>query len=254
MKKWYLTCAILLMMICVLCAMLLIRPEEGRVTETERQIQEALDMAFETDGTPLIDRTETPLYQSPIDFESLRATSPDIYAWIYIPGTTVNYPVLQHVSDDEYYLRRNSAGDYDRGGSLFTQSTYNSLDFLDPATVIYGHNLQDGGMFHPLQVIYSSPSGMAEHEEIIVYLPEEEHHYTVFAAVPYSTYHLLYNLDFSDAGIYQAFIDSIYCVRSMEAQVNQNMTVHPGDRLLILSTCLNNTFKKRYLVLAKEEY
>ena len=38
----------------------------------------------------------------PIDFASLKETNPDIYAWIEIPDTNVNYPIVQSADDDSY--------------------------------------------------------------------------------------------------------------------------------------------------------
>ena len=32
----------------------------------------------------------------PVDFQKLQEMNPDIYAWIQIPGTKIDYPVLQH--------------------------------------------------------------------------------------------------------------------------------------------------------------
>ena len=31
-----------------------------------------------------------------IDFAALQEENSDVYAWIYVPGTNVDYPVLQH--------------------------------------------------------------------------------------------------------------------------------------------------------------
>ena len=35
-----------------------------------------------------------------IDFAALQEENSDVYAWIYVPGTNVDYPVLQHPEDD----------------------------------------------------------------------------------------------------------------------------------------------------------
>lgn len=40
----------------------------------------------------------------PVDFETLQKENPDIYAWITIPGTDIDYPVVQDSTDNTYYL------------------------------------------------------------------------------------------------------------------------------------------------------
>ena len=44
---------------------------------------------------------------TPVSFDELKAQNSDIYAWIYIPDTNINYPVLQNSEDDNFYLRGN---------------------------------------------------------------------------------------------------------------------------------------------------
>ena len=84
-----------------------------------------------------------------IDFAELSSINPDIYAWIRIPDTQIDYPVLQREEDDTYYLRHNSSGRYAFAGSIYTEEA-NSRDFKDPMTVLYGHNMRDGSMFQNL--------------------------------------------------------------------------------------------------------
>ena len=84
-----------------------------------------------------------------LDWDVLRETNKDIYAWIYIPETNVDYPVLQSETDDEYYLMHNLDGSYGYPGCIFTQ-LLNSKDFTDYNTVLYGHNMKNGTMFRTL--------------------------------------------------------------------------------------------------------
>ena len=45
---------------------------------------------------------EEPRLENTVDFEELQEMNEDIYAWIEIPGTLVDYPVVQHPTDDAY--------------------------------------------------------------------------------------------------------------------------------------------------------
>lgn len=185
-----------------------------------------------------------------LDFVSIQKVNPEIHAWIEIEGTKVDYPILQSPTDDSKYLTTAHDGSYYVGGSIFTQASYNGKDFNDPVTVIYGHTMRSGTLFGQLQPVYSSASGFAEHSEIIIYLPEEVRRYTVFAAVPYENWHILHTYDFSVKYWYKNFFDSIGKIRSIGANFNREIMPEYGDRVIILSTCLNEDSTKRFLVMA----
>ncbi len=186
-----------------------------------------------------------------VDFEDLWSMNPEIYAWLYIPDTNINYPILQREGDDEFYLRHNSEGRSRKAASIYTESAYTSKDFTDPVTVLYGHSMRSGDMFGSLQTIYSSLEGMQAHRQVIVYLPERELYYDVFAAVPHDSKHLLYHNDFTDPEVFQAFLEEVLSTRSINAVIDQSVEVTVEDRILILSTCLRGDAHQRFLVLAK---
>lgn len=192
-------------------------------------------------------------YVSPIDFATLQAANPDIYGWLRIPGTEFDFPLVQREGDDSFYLTHNSDGEEDPAGAIFTESAYNSADMGDPVTVAYGHQMIAGTMFGKLQATYSQENALDDYGEIIVYLPDREFHYQVFAAVPYDNRHILYNYDFTDSRRYNAFLNSIFEVRELGAVMNRDISVTPEDHLLVLSTCLRGNDHKRYLVLAKRQ-
>ena len=187
--------------------------------------------------------TEEP-YVSPIDFASLQAQNPDIYGWLRIPGTEFDFPWVQRQGDDSFYLTRDSDGNESSAGA------YNSTTMEDPVTVAYGHQMHAGTMFGKLQETYSQENALEDYGEVIVYLPEKELHYQVFAAVPYDNRHILYNYDCTDSRRFNAFLNSIYEVREIGAQFASGVTVSTDDKVLVLSTCLAGNSQRRYLVLA----
>ena len=90
-----------------------------------------------------------------IDFEQLHIDNPDIYAWIYVPGTLVDYPVLQHPTDNSFYLEHNIDGSAGYPGCIYTE-LYNKKDFSDRNTLMYGHNMANGTMFATLHYYENS--------------------------------------------------------------------------------------------------
>ena len=189
-------------------------------------------------------------YTSPIDFAALQERCGDIYAWLDIPDTDISYPVVQN-ADDTYYLTRDIDGNYDAAGSLFTESAYNGTAMDDPVTVIYGHRMNSNVMFSTLQKTYSDPDSFHAHREVVLYLPEQEIHAQVFAAVPYDNRHILYNYNFESARMTRLFLNSVREVRAIGANLETEDFPEEGDRMLILSTCLQGNRQMRYLVLAK---
>ena len=146
-----------------------------------------------------------------------------------------------------------SDGNDSSAGAIFTESAYNSTTMEDPVTVAYGHQMHAGTMFGKLQETYSQENALEDYGEVIVYLPEKELHYQVFAAVPYDNRHILYNYDCTDSRRFNAFLNSIYEVRELGAVRNREIYVTPEAHLLVLSTCLTGNDHKRYLVRAKRQ-
>lgn len=276
MKRRYAALILILAVLCIVCLVWLLvpksEPDSSMGESSEQSDVDTIDMvttAIETATAPSeqpseaaselessveVEAEEQEPYVSPVDFEALWAINPDIYAWLYIPGTEISYPILQHESDDTYYLSHDCYGNVSQlEGSIFTEKTYTSKDFTDPVTVVYGHRLKAGTMFSKLQSTYSNADGLTNYSEIVVFLPDRELHYTVFAAVPYDNRHILYNYDFSSRRMYRAFLNSIYEVREIGAEFAQDIEVTPDDQLLVLSTCLYGNAQRRYLVLAKCE-
>lgn len=83
-----------------------------------------------------------------IDWDALRAVNPDVVGWIYVPGTPVNYPVVQ-TSNNVTYLSTDFQGGHGwlaQFGCIFVAAE-NAPGFTDANTVLFGHHMNDGSMF-----------------------------------------------------------------------------------------------------------
>lgn len=85
-----------------------------------------------------------------IDWGALKAQSEDIVAWIYIPGTDISYPVVQGDTNDEY-LRALPDGTWNNNGSIMLDCDQTAPGMVDQQTTVYGHHMNDGSMFWPIE-------------------------------------------------------------------------------------------------------
>ena len=183
--------------------------------------------------------------ETPVDFVELKKKNPDIYAWINIPGTSVDYPVLRREDDNSYYLNHTVEEKKSIYGSIYTEN-YNDTDFADFNTVIYGHNMKNGTMFGTLKK-YRDKAFFEQNQYINIYMPGRIMKYQIFAAYVWDNRHILLSLDFSNEDIREAYIDMILSTRKMNANINSGLPVTKDDRIITLSTCTGND-EERYLV------
>lgn len=117
-----------------------------------------------------------------VDLAALKAENDDFIAWLQIPGTTVDYPVVQ-TNDTKYYLEHTFSGKKSYLGTLLSLG---KTDYLSPGKniAIYGHHIRRNSqvMFSPL-LSYKEQSYYEDHKTL--YLDSLYHTgaYTVFAVV-----------------------------------------------------------------------
>lgn len=190
---------------------------------------------------------DTPV-EIPIDFDALKERNPDVYAWITVPDTNIDYPILHSDSDNSYYLTHTIDNEEKAEGAIFTEN-YNNTDFEDPNTLIYGHDMKNGSMFQNL-LNYQDRDYFDEHRDIVIYTPDAIRYYTVFAAYPYDDRHILQSFNFALTSVYQQYLDMVFSIRDMSSIIDTSMDVTTDDRIITLSTCYGNQHDKRFLVQA----
>ncbi len=273
MKKrtLFLICGTVLLLGALFCSVKAIqglrapKPQTELTAPTEAPVLGPTAMTSSTPGptptetpepTPMPEPTPEPApvptpepYVSPIDFESLWEINPDIYGWLQIDNTNVDLPVVQSATDDTFYLDHDSDRNASVNGAVFSEHRYNHADFTDPVTILYGHHKWSGAIFGNLQQYFTDSSFFAEDHHLKVYTPTSLLEYGVFAAVPYSSDHILYYHDFTDDKTFEAFFQGILSTRDLSARFNADYMPQAGDRVLILSTCFAGNNTRRFLVM-----
>ena len=184
-----------------------------------------------------------------IDFENLQQnTNGDIYAWVSIPDTNIDYPVLQHSTNDLYYLDYNLDGSKGYPGCIYSERK-NDQEFSDFNTVLYGHNMKNGTMFNNLHN-FEDNTYMEEHPYVYIYLPDKTLKYEIFAAYQYDDRHLLYSFDYKSENVRKGYLEDILNMKSMSAVINKDITVSADSKIITMSTCVGNQSTKRFLVQA----
>jgi len=181
----------------------------------------------------------------PVNFKKLKKANPDIYAWINIPNANVDYPILQSDKSNTYYLNHTINGKWSAYGSIYTED-YNKKDFSDFNTLIYGHNMKNGTMFGSLKK-FRDASFFKKNRYINIYLENRILKYEIFAACTWDNKHILASRNFDLPENRNAYIEEMFAVRDMNSQIKKDIKVTPNDKIITLSTCMNNK-QKRFLV------
>ncbi len=184
---------------------------------------------------------------NPIDFDALTLEYPDVYAWIRIPGTNVDYPIVQREGDNNYYLTHTIDGQKKKEGAIFTED-YNTKTFDDPNTIIYGHDMRNGSMFKTLHK-YRDKQFLLENSDIYIYQKDRVLQYKIFAAYISDSRHLMLHFDFTDENIFRDYLKNVLTKTNISSNINTDVAVDVGDKIITLSTCNGNN-AQRYLVQA----
>lgn len=175
---------------------------------------------------------------------SLAQKNPDLYGWITVENTNINYPLVQG-DDNDYYLNHAYTGDYLPIGSIFVDYRCNTSITKNYNTVIYGHNITSGTMFHDITKFFKNEyfNGV----NIVIYTMDGIYYYE-----PFSIYETRYDYQYFRTG-FTSSDDFIAFAEEMRdnSQMDKEVSFTERDRILTLSTCTNGAFYARYALHAK---
>ena len=190
----------------------------------------------------------SPFYEIIAAFETLREVTgnSDIVGYIYIPGTSVNYVVVQG-TDNRFYLNHDIFGNRNTAGAVFLDYL-NYPDFTDPNTIIYGHNMNNGTKFYSLRYYVMGAecgSFFDQHPYIIIITEHDVLVYEIFSV--FTT-----NISFSYTKVSFGYGEFEELVNELNyrSMYNTYITATAEDNLLLLSTCVNTLGRDMRIVVA----
>lgn len=175
----------------------------------------------------------------------------DLFAWITIPGTVVNYPVMYTPEEPLRYLEKDFYGRFSYAGVPFLDSECKPNGNI---YLIYGHRMVNGSMFAGL-VAYKSKAFWKNHQYIEFDTLYEERTYIIIIAMEARVlasdeqdgfrYYNYTSLDTESD--FQAYMQQAEALAMYDTGLNASY----GDELLVLSTCDNHTQDGRFVIIAK---
>jgi len=178
-------------------------------------------------------------------FADLQAINPDVFAWITVYGTHIDYPVVQG-PDNMKYVNTNVEGHHCLSGAIFLDSR-SSKDFTSFPSILYGHHMEKNAMFGEIGN-FSAQNYFDARQYGTLYYGGQEHGLEFFAFLHANAY--------DDAvfktGIAEQDARHAYLSMLLETALHtRDIKTTADDRIVLLSTCSARTTNGRDILAAK---
>lgn len=245
----------ILLLVVVICGIGFFRQQ--RVSEQQRRQEESLaqiasqtrEEAVKPESSAPSSEAETEseteaAFTSPIDFEALRAKNADTVGWIRIPGTRVDYPIVQ-TTDNDKYLHTDFEGKNSVYGAVYLDCD-SQTDFSGWNNPLYGHHMKDGSMFKDV-VKFKDPDFFKEHQYFEVYTPDRTIHLKAVACYYSDSNGIVRKTRFASRESFDTWLEERLapCGFAEKPEV-------PVDSMFVLVTCSYEQDDARTLLYAVE--
>lgn len=219
--------------------------DNTNIGNTEANNNTGDDIETSSEYMILPDKNGIPVAQIDIDLNELKQKNQDVCAFIYIPDTGINCPIVCNDADANYY----SNNDIENIKGSFIQN-YNHKDFSDRMTVVYGKKQNEKSQFEGI-FKYKDKNFYDEHKYIYVCTGEKILTYKVFAAHKAYAEHLVLGYDFTQDGIFLEYLSGVLKGSDgvdSSANIDSDTVIKATDKILTLSERMEGEDDYRYLV------
>lgn len=216
---------------------------ESESSEEETLPDESDSMSADVEETTAVN---SEFEQVKASLDGLKEKYPDLYGWIKVDNTAIDYPVVQY-TDNDHYLNRAPNGKYLPAGSIFVDYRCSKKLLENYNTVIYGHRMSNGSMFGGL-LNFNDEQFFKENKYITLSTPDGIYTYLIFAFYQTDMYYRYIQTDFKTPDHFLSFAKEM---QENSLYYREGVEFDETSKILTLSTCkggFNN--KLRYTVQA----
>ena len=225
--------------------------ENKKIANLEKNINESviIEEIPDTEETIIIEQEEKPNKTDPywdyiqlnlidVDFTELKKINKSTKGWLYVGGTNINYPFVQH-KDNKFYLNHSFDKKYNSAGWVFADYR-NKLDGTDKNTIIYAHGRLDKSMFGSLRNIIKT-DWYNNTDNLIVKISTEKENtlWQVFSVYKIKTTNDYIQTEFYSDDEYLNFLNKL----QKRSKFDFNTDITSTDKILTLSTCYDDNYK-----------
>ena len=166
------------------------------------------------------------------DFNALKKKNPDTVAWLIVPGTTIDMPIVK-TNDNEFYLTHDYNRKKNQMGWVFADSKA-TFPELSTNTIIYGHTYRRTTMFSNLKNVLEDKWIKNDDNHVITLDTERDRlKFKVFSVYTIKATNDYLYTGFASKDKYQKYLD-----RELKRSINDfKEEVSTKDKIITLSTC-----------------
>ena len=197
------------------------------------------------DADPVQYERYKPTKEDALSFEELRGINPEVFGWLTVYGTSIDYPLVQ-ADNNETYVNTTVTGEYKLSGSIFLDYQ-NSNSFSDFNSIIFGHHMEKHAMFGEIGE-FQEESYFDAHPYGRLYYEGKEHGIEFFAFLEADAYdQKIYLPGVSDEEEKSAYLDNLLST----ARYTREIPVSTSDHIVLLSTCSSVSTNGRHILAGK---
>lgn len=177
-------------------------------------------------------------------FEELQEINPDVFGWLNVYGTNIDYPLLQG-EDNSKYVNTNVDGEYSLIGALFLDYR-NKADFSDFNSIIYGHHMAEDKMFGDI-ADFADRAFFDSHRYGSLFYDGKTRGIEFFAFLEVDAYDDVYSPAVEGVENQQGYLEQIM----EQAVYTRDLPVESSDHLVLLSTCTSLLTNGRHILVGR---
>jgi len=179
-------------------------------------------------------------------FQDLQARNPDVFAWLTVYGTNIDYPVVQGQNNIKY-VNTDARGRHSLSGAIFLDAR-SGPNFSDFSSILYGHHMENRVMFGEI-ALFSGKSYFEARRYGMLYIEGREHGLEFFAFVHADAYDTaVFRNQITEPEEQQMYLELLM---QMAIHTRPDVPVTIDDRIVLLSTCSPNATNGRDILIGK---